>query len=236
MNIIGIDTSVNSNAICLKTKNLEKIFVYTNKKENYKWIKKTNDIVQYYHYNIEKKNSYSEQEVENLIKFSYISNNILKDILKNIDTNDETSLRIEGYNYNKGTPGRLIDLVSIGQSIRINLIQKIPNIKEIHIIAPKRLKTLSCEYAYGKPEQAISEKTGKPLKKWFPSKNPQGIKGGDFTKKEMFEALVHSNIDSIIMNFYKEYFEELTNLKDIVKPIEDINDAIWLANIKKEDI
>jgi hypothetical protein len=233
MNIIGIDSSKVSSAMAIKSNKGEFLFNYTTKKENYKWIKKTKDIVNYYHFNYDLNGdeNYSDGEVKKLIAYSYVSNKIVEDALKCIDHNDESIIRIEGYSFGSGA-GDIIDLVGIGQSIRIKLIESIPKIKNIEILAPKRLKTLCCEYAYGKPEQAISEKTGKPLKKWIPSTNNDGIRGGDFTKHEMLKAIKESNLKSPLTNFYKENYDEIYSLKTIQKPIEDLNDAIWLVNVK----
>jgi len=232
MNIIGIDSSKTSTAMAIKVKDKQFLFNYTTKKENYKWIKNTSDYVKYhfFDYKINNDDTYSEQEVKKLITYSYISNEILKDILEIIDKKEETIIRIEGYSFSSSA-GDIIDLVGIGQSIRIKVVENIPNPKNIEIIAPKRLKTLCCEYAYGKPKQAVSEKTGKPLKKWIPSSNNEGIKGGDFTKHEMLKAIKESKLNCPLFKFYKDYYDDIYNLKSIVKPIEDLNDAIWLINI-----
>lgn len=231
-NIIGIDPSKVSSAIYVKSNKGEFIFSYTNRDRNYKWIKKTNDYVYYRFFEIEKGKDYADQELKNLISFSYVSTIMIRDVLSSIDKDENTYLRMEGYNYNTYKPGDIIDLVAIGQSIRIKMVENLPNVKEFNIIAPKKLKTSSCEYAYGPPQQMKSEKTGKLLKKWIPSKNKEGIKGGDFTKKEMFKAMIEGEVESPIYNFYKENFDELINLKNIIKPFEDINDAIWLGKIE----
>lgn len=235
MNIIGIDSSKVSTAMSIKTKNNFYLFNYTTKSEGYKWIKNTSDIVKYFHFSIDINNEddYSNSEVKKLISFSYVSNTLLKDALQHIDKNDETIIRMEGYSYGSSA-GDIIDLVGIGQSIRIKLIESIPNIKKIEIIAPKRLKTLSCEYTYGKPEQVKSEKTGKLLKKWLPSRNKQGIVGGDFTKHDMFLSMIEGNVENPLLDFYKENYEAIFNMKTFLKPFEDINDSIWLTTVSNK--
>lgn len=232
MNIIGIDSSKVSTGMAIKSNKGEFLFNYTTKDKNYKWIKLTSDIVKYFHFstNEEKDDSYSDSEVKKLITFSLVSNEVLKNVKNHIDEKEETIIKIEGYSYGSGV-GDIIDLVGIGQSIRIKLIENIPNISKIEIIAPKRLKTLCCEYAYGKPKQAVSEKTGKLLKKWIPSRNNDGIVGGDFTKHEMFKAMIDCNLKTPLTDFYKEYFDKLHGMKKIIKPFEDLNDAIWLINV-----
>jgi hypothetical protein len=234
MNIIGIDSSKVSTAMAIKSNKGEFLFNYTTKKEGYKWIKQTNHLVKYYHFETkEDKNidTYSDSEVKKLIAFSKVSNEILKDVLEHIDKDDETIIRIEGYSYGS-TAGDIIDLVGIGQSIRLKIVEKVPNISKIEIIAPKRLKTLCCEFAYGEPTQAVSEKTGKLLKKWIPSRNNMGIVGGDFTKHEMFESMKDCDLDSPLKEFYKDNYENIYNMKTFLKPFEDINDSIWLLNVK----
>lgn len=229
MNIIGIDSSKSSTAMAIKSNKGFFLFSYNTKKENYKWIKNTSDIVKYFHfeYGVDNIDDYSKSEVKKLIAYSYVSNQILKDAMEHIDKKDKTIINIEGYSYGS-MAGDIVDLVGIGQSIRIKLIENIPNIEEIKIIAPKKLKTLCCEYSYGKPKQAISDKTGKPLKKWIPSRNNKGIVGGDFIKHDMFEALKDGNVEHPLKEYYNDHFDEIYNMKSFIKPFEDINDAIWL--------
>ena len=118
-NYIGIDPSKASTAISVESNKGDFLFNYTTKDLGYKWIKKTKDQIKYTQFTYYTSDIYSESEFYKLQTFSQISEMVLKDILSVIDLNENTNIGIEGYSYGfKSSPGPIIDLVGLGQSIR----------------------------------------------------------------------------------------------------------------------
>ena len=228
-NFIGIDPSEDSTAVSIKSNKGYFLFNYTILKESYKWIKMTKDYINFKFYNYEKFEEYSKNEISTLKTFIKISSDIINDIIQHIDINEETFIGMEGYNYSMFSGNSIIDLVGISTCIRKNLLDSNINLKQIEIIAPKSLKSKTCEMVYGVPEAKIG-KNGKPLKEKVIAKNNDGIKGGDFTKKEMLVAIYDGNIISPLTEFYNNNKMELLSYKTIQKPFEDVNDSILLLS------
>ena len=56
--------------------------------------------------------------------------------------------------------------------------------------------------------------------------NKKGIKGGDFDKHDMFQAVMDYT-DNILKDYGTNYYTEITAVKSLPKPLEDIVDS-WL--------
>lgn len=225
MNLIGLDISKISTAMAIESNGKEYIFSYNNKKLSNKWNDNIKHICNIKTYEYINSDDYSISEIEKLKQFINIANDVLKDILETININDESIIYIEGYSYSKD-PGPIIDLVGIASIIRAKIFEYVPNIKEIKIISPKSLKTFSCEIAYGSSMIESGKRIIKIEK--VLNTNNNGVKGGDFNKHDMCQAIIDSKIKCILTDYINDNYEEIMGMKTFPKPIEDIDDAWWL--------
>ena len=233
-NYISIDASENSTAVVVKSNHGYYLFNYTTTDPNYKWMKLTKDFINLRFFKYEKNDDYSESEMCKLNTFSKIALDILKDVLTCIDSDEETIIGIEGYNYNSFSGSSIIDIVGVSTCIRLLLLLNIPNIVKYKILSPKTIKTRICEIVYGMPEPKIGKK-GKPLKEKLVPVSKYGVKGGDFDKNDMMKAIFDGEIISPIYKFYLENKIDLLSQASVKKPMEDINDAILLMKILETD-
>ena len=235
MNFIGLDISKVSTAMAIETSGKEYLFSYNNQKESNKWCKSLSEAgvnIKFYEYDNDI-DEYSLSEINKLQTFIKISNDIIKDILAIINKDEETIIFNEGYSYGQNV-GPLIDLVGIGALVRAKVYENIPNIKEMRIISPKSLKTITAEMVYGSDMVTSGVRVIKTEK--VIRTNKEGIKGGDFDKIHMFQAIVDLNKEFKLSNYIKEYYDEIKALKSFPKPLEDINDAWLLKEIIKFQI
>lgn len=215
-NYIGIDTSLASTAIYVLLKDgSEHYFNYKRGNKLTKW-HRTCSFINYKDYDVLDADTYSDNEVIKLIKYDDITNEMIKDILSLIKP-EESIVITEGYSF--GSTGRIIHLASYGTLIRIKLLRL--NFVDFIIKAPSSLKTQTCEYVYG----ALFNTKGKKL----PSRNKDGLSGGKFTKFNMFESLIDSNIICKIKDLILPHKDELLGRKSIPKPFDDMIDALWLV-------
>lgn len=225
MNLIGLDISKISTSMVIEVDEKEFIFSYNTNKPTYKWNKCIENLVKIRTYEYDNTiDNYSESEINKLTIFTKISNDLIEDIVTTIDTSKETIIYIEGYSYGRD-PGPIIDLVGIGTIIRGKILESIPNVKKIKIIAPKSLKLTACEMVYGFEMVNIGKRKEKIVKQI--NTNKDGKKGGDFDKKDMFDLILESDSKCILDTFYDENYDEISALKTFPKPLEDIDDA-WL--------
>ena len=140
---------------------------------------------------------------------------------------------MEGYSYGQNV-GPLIDLVGIGSIIRSKLYESIPNLKELKIISPKSLKTVTAEMIYGFDMVEVGKRVIKTEK--VIRTNKSGIKGGDFDKHHIFEAIMVYNKNFSLLDYCKANLDEIKALKSFPKPLEDIDDAWLLKEIIKYKI
>ena len=233
MNLIGLDISKVSTGLSIESKGENYLFSYNTMKITSKWNKILNIIpgviIRTYEYDnsIE---DYSESEINKLENFSKISNDIVEDILSVIDINDETILYLEGYSYGRN-PGPVIDLVGIGSSVRTKIYENIPNIKEMKVIAPKSLKLQSCEMVYGAEIKDIGKRKVKIVK--IISNNDNDIKGGDFQKIDMYDAIKKFVCSHLLEDLFIDKDDDISSVKTFPKPIEDLNDALLLKELIK---
>ena len=235
-NFIGIDPSKISTAMALQNDRGTFLFNYTKEKPNYKWIKATQNLINCRFIEYYTSDNYSENEIFKLQTFSHISNLLLNDLQQHLDPQHPTIIGMEGYSYGyKTSPGPIIDLVGLGQSIRLKLWENQQNFKleKLEIISPSSLKSLICEMVYGKPEITLNKRTGEPLKNQPPSRSPYGMAGGSFEKIDIFKAMLDGKIESPIYEYCTQQRTELEKIKSksFVKPFDDVNDAIMLLKI-----
>lgn len=224
MNLIGIDISIDSTGLSIDRNDELIICNFTTLKNNNTWIKKTMEYVDYEFINYTYKDveNYTESEIIKLREFDHISDLIYNKILGNIDKKENTIIAIEGYNMGLKNTNSIIDIVSFSTMLRLKLLN-IPKLEKLIIISPKSIKSKACELAYG----YRTTKSGKKII----NKNPVGVSGGKFDKKQMMEALM--SIDgrdklSLLLNKYKD---DLLKLKNVVKPWDDICDSYWILKI-----
>ena len=233
MNYIGLDISKISTAMSIETNDINYLFSYNTNKVTSKWNKGIQNIkgvkIRTYEYDNEIDN-YSEKEINKLKLFLNISNDLIEDLLSVINKNEESIIYIEGYSYGRD-PGPIIDLVGIGTIVRGKLYENIPLIKRIKIIAPKSLKLICCEMIYGSKMIDIGKRKSKIIKEI--NTNNNGIKGGDFSKHDMFQAIIDSNSDYNLNDYFIENYKAIKEIKTFPKPIEDIDDAWLLKEIIK---
>ena len=68
------------------------------------------------------------------------------------------------------------------------------------------------------------------------NRNKKNIKGGDFSKHDMFDAILDSKFNCEIKKLYEKNYEDIMSIKSFPKPLEDINDAYLLKEIIKYDL
>jgi len=234
MNFIGLDISKISTGMSIEnTKGENHLFNYTTKDPNYLWVKRTSDVINFRYYNYIKFDNYSESEIEKLTNFIKIANDIIKDIKNHITDNYPVYIQMEGYSYGS-TVGPLIDLVGIGTIIRGKLLEHVPNVKLIEIVAPLSLKTQTAEYVYGYEMVEKGKRVVRLVK--VVNTNEDGISGKNFSKHDMFKALMDAKIEVPVIEFYDIYKDDLLKMKSLPKPFDDINDAIFCKEIIKNNI
>ena len=225
MNFIGIDLSLNSTAVFIQTinssYNKSTILSFTNKKDNNIYIKELGRSgVKFFFAKEQKKDIYSKNEMMKIQRYDDLSEKIISEIIKNIDTS-KTFCQMEGYSYSSGNTTSLLDIVSLSTLVRFKLLKRIRNL-DMTVISPSSLKKDVCGYVYG------YYKKGK-------TKNDLGISGGRFKKPEMFKAMLDGKIQSPIFNFLIEY-KHLMERKKIPNPIEDIIDATFACKLKQKEV
>ena len=222
MNIIGIDPSITSTGMCIN----EKLFSYSynsagfTKKGNLtKWFETSEKQVLFRFHDKVTFSDYEEEQIEKIKSYRKVVDAIIDDISDNININEATAVAIEGYSYGSSA-GNLIDLVSFGTLLRDKIIDNFTD--NIHIVSPSTLKLESCKMVYEPIEKIKGVKKKKIV---YEYRNKFGIAGGNFTKKDMYNAIIESKWDD-------EWVKHLRTLKgefkSVPKPHEDLNDAYLL--------
>lgn len=228
MNIVAIDPSLISTALVVSSGDNFKIYNYCNESKVYgktgmsKWFKLAEQYVTYRFVNYRSFKDYSEGELTKLKDYDRITDMIIQDIKDNIDNTQPTKIGIEGYSFSSNA-GAIIDLVTFSTLLRKKLFDQIS--QNIIVLSPSTLKLESCKLAY-KPID-IGKKKPKLI-----YKNNEGIKGGSFTKREMFLSIIENNkLDDKWSNHCKSIKSEILENKVINKPYEDINDSFLIFKI-----
>ena len=234
MNFVGLDISKISTAMSIENSKGENfLFNYTTKDPNYLWVKRTSEIINFRYYDYLDRETYSESELEKLRNFVNIANDIIKDIKNSIIDNYPVYIQLEGYSYGSNV-GPLIDLVGIGTIIRGKLLEHVPNVKLIEIVAPLSLKTQTAEYVYGYEMVEKGKRVVRLTK--VVNTNEDGVPGKSFSKHDMFKALMDAKLEVPVFEFYEIYKDDLMKMKNLPKPFDDINDAIFCKEIIKNNI
>lgn len=234
MNIIGIDPSLISTAVTIKTSKETKLFCFYKDKKFGKWEKIMQDYITFktHTFSDYKKMKYSEEQLAKMEDYQNIVDSIIDTILNNIDDNEDTHICIEGYSYSSSA-GPLIDLVTFSTLLRTSLKEYVSS--NITILAPGELKKGCAMIAYEQGED-------KAYRNYEIQKNGKGLAGGSFKKHDMARAMIdHYGKTGEIINtdmhkFLMEYKDEIFSMKGFPKPADDINDSIWLVKIHETRI
>jgi hypothetical protein len=221
MNLVGIDISIDSCAVSVLRKNEIIISNFTTQKKSVGWIKKTMDTIDYEFINYTYKDieNYTENEIMKLREFDHVTDLIYNKILGNIDKKEKTMIALEGYNYGLRNTNSIVDIVTFSTLLRQKLLS-LPKLEKMIILSPMTVKSLACEMSYG----YTLTKSGKKII----NKNPNGISGGKFDKKQMMESLIHMNSNDKLSMLLNKYKEDLLKLKVVPKPWDDICDSYWI--------
>ena len=219
---IGIDASKISTAMCLD----DKLFSYTTEKDSNKWVKATNDIINYRHINYQYREieDYSKREISKLHEFDGVSDQIINDILDNGKLLESINIAIEGYSYSSDT-GHIIDLCEFTAILKHKILKRLQGYVLVEIISPLALKTRSCELVYPPKIELVGKRVIKEKKSIV---NSKGKLGKDFDKWDMFYCFLDSNISSKFKDYLNFYKNEITGLKKLPKPFDDLIDSIFL--------
>jgi len=224
MNLIGIDPSLISTAVCINGK----LFNYCResdvmgKKGMYKWYKLAEELVTYRYISYREYKDYTNSEITKMMDYSYVVDQIIKDIQENINPTEKTLIGIEGFSYGSMV-GDLVDLVTFSTLLRKELFDKIS--EDIIVVSPSTLKLESCKMTY---TPVNIGKTKEKLKHM----NNEGIAGGNFTKREMYISIIENS--NWMDDWYKHCLlvrGDILEGKKIPKPYEDVNDSYLLYKI-----
>lgn len=228
---IGLDISKISTALCIERNGKSFYYNYTTKKPNNIWIKDTSDNINYrfINYKYQKIDDYSEREMKKFDEFEEVSDLIVNDIFDNIKLLDSVSIAIEGFSF-ASSVGPIIDLVEMATLIKHKIKSKVQGMVKIDIVAPLSLKIFSCESVY-KPVWITKGK--RVIKKVKVIQDNNGKLGRDFDKKDMFNALLESKLNSNLIDLLRNNKEAFLKNKELPKPIDDVIDSIFLKEWSK---
>lgn len=234
MNIVGIDPSLVSTAVVVSSGDTFKIYNYCReskvfgKKGMTKWFKSAEQFVNYKFIDYREFEDYSQGELTKLKDYDKITDSIIEDILENINTELETKVGIEGYNFGSSV-GDLVDLVTFSTLLRKKLFDKIS--EDILVLSPSTLKLETCKFSY----EPIRKETGVKKKKIVEEyRNKLGIPGGKFQKPDIFRAIVENeNINDFWSKHCKSIKEEILSVSTTPKPYEDVDDAFMIYQVIK---
>jgi hypothetical protein len=229
MNFIGIDPSLISTAVVVNGKiiNYCRESNATTKKGLSKWFKSAEQYCSFSYVKYRDFINYSDGELVKLKDYDEITDKIVYDILENINKLSPTFIGIEGYNFGAQV-GDLIDLVTFSTLLRKKLFDSVS--ENIEVFSPSSLKLESCKLAYDPIIKEIGKKKKKIVEEY---RNPMGIPGGSFTKREMCLSIIDSKIEDNWSNYLRSIKDDIMGGKNIPKPHEDINDSFLIYQIIK---
>lgn len=227
MNIVAIDPSLNCTALVVNDKKYiyaKEEYGHTKKGALTKWFDICDAYINYRWTDYPSSSDHSKNEMIKHQEYDKVTDLIIDDILDNINTEEDTTIGIEGYSHNS-TAGPLIDLVTLGTLLRNKLVKRVSS--NVVIYQPTSLKLAACKLTY-----APIAKGKKVIK--YEHRNNEGISGGSFKKPEIYKALIeNSSFVCEWVELLREYASDCFAVKLIPKPIEDMNDAKILYEIIK---
>lgn len=223
MNIVAIDPSLISTAVVAGGPGGFKILNYCRDSDVYgkkgmgKWYKACEGHVSYRMIATTPHSGYSEGEVAKLQDYDRTTGMVIGDLGDVLDLGLATDVGIEGYNFGAKV-GDLVDLVAFSTILRHKLLLVGARVE---VVSPMTLKQDACKLAYPPVDVGVR----KPKLVW---KNPQGIAGGLFTKREIFQSIVDSGATDYWACHCRDVADEILALRSVPKPYEDVNDAYVL--------
>ena len=233
-NVIGIDPSLLSTAMCISTPDGDKLFSFYKDKKFGKWEKIAESYICMHLTTFKeyKSMSYSEEQIQKHLDYEKIVDRIVDVILDNIDDSLETYINVEGYSYSSNA-GPLIDLVTFSTLLRDSLIKHVT--ENITITAPGELKKGCAMLVYDKgPDKMYRNNQIQ--------ENGKGLAGGSFKKPQMALAMIDyygktgKKINANIYDFLTSYKDEVFSMSGFPKPFDDIIDSIWLCELMKSKV
>lgn len=220
MQIIALDTSLNSTACTVFDKNSNYHFLSWRKNlapDNI-W-NKSMKFVQMFNVNYQTSTNFTESEVLKLEDYLTLASDVFNKTANLLDKNLPVKVLIEGYS--QKSKGQDHDLVCYGTLIRLKMYSNYGN---LNIIPPKSLKKFAAQIAY--PQNVEGKKT----KVW---RNNDGIPGGSFDKHQMFNAIVDYNQSDLLSKWCKLNWKDIKDKSAVPKPADDLNDSFWLCEVGK---
>lgn len=215
---IGIDPSLTSTGICIINSTKTQYLNFRTGTKLTGWHKRFSHIVEYFNFEqLKEAKTFSQNELQKLNLYDNVTDLIIANLLAYTEP-ESCQICIENFSY-QSRVGPLIDLVSFSTALKLKLLAN--RFANLEVLAPAELKSKACQTAYGKPVKG-------------PSRNNEGIAGGHFKKSHMMMALFDAGLkDSFIDILYKEK-SQLELKLNLVKPIDDLVDARWLAELAKK--
>ena len=225
MNFITFDVSLNSTGVSIWNINGYRFLSYMkNNNKLTKWGKLLSDFITIKTTSYTKDIDYLENEYVKMCDYENNIDIIIKDIEQYL-VEGEIYSAFEGYAYGAGG-NSLLDIVAYSTLLR-NKVKNYFNTK-FEIYAPSTIKKECCGLAYGWVQKGKKKIT-------YETRNVDGIAGGNFTKREMLQAIYDYPCDSKLSLFVKEYFSDLYPMASIPAPIPDLVDSFWLLKILMND-
>jgi hypothetical protein len=227
MNIVTIDPSLNCTAVVVNDKKFiyaKEEYGHTKKQSLTKWFEVCEPFITYRWTDYPSSSDHSTNEMLKHVAYDTLTDTIISDILANLDDSGITKVGIEGYSYSSAA-GPLIDLVTLSTLLRNKLHHKVSS--DLTVYQPASLKLAACKFTYA------PIKVGKKVIK-LEYRNNAGIAGGKFKKPEIYKALIdNSNLTCEWVELLRQYEVDCFAVKNIPKPIEDMNDAKIMYEIIK---
>lgn len=225
-NMIGLDPSLISTAVCIITDEKEPILMNwcrekdaEGKKGLYKWFSMAEEKTSYHYVDYGVWDGYSMGEITKLTDYDKITDSIIDVILTIIDPGLPTKIAIEGYSY-ASSAGDIIDLVTFSTLLRNKLYKSIST--DMTVLAPSTLKLTACKMAYDPVMKMVGKKKPKAV---FEHRNPFGIPGGSFTKTDILMSIIEGPYEDRWSNLLRQLSGDFTELSKVPKPFEDLNDS-----------
>lgn len=220
MNYIGLDVSLSSTGVSIWNKDGYKFLSYIKNHKDTKWTRLMSDFLTPKSMTYGVTEEYLTNEYHKMCDYEKNSLLIVNDI-KEYLVDGDVFVAFEGYAY--GAVGNsLLDLVTFTTLLRCN-IKNIFN-TSFEIFSPSTVKKETCKLVYGYTEKGKKNIT-------IETKNKLGISGGNFTKREMMQALFDYPCDSVLSKFVKENYDLIYTLKTIPTPIPDVIDSYWILKV-----
>lgn len=234
MQIVAIDTSLNSTACVIFDKNSNYHFFSWRKNldPNNIW-NRSMSWCNMYNVTYQTGANFTTNEVLKLEDYFKISSEIVTTIDQIIDKNLPVKVLIEGYSQ-KSKAGSDHDLVAYGTLVRLKLYSKY---NSLNVIPPKSLKKFTAQLTYPVTPVIEYAKNGKPKKpKPIVYRNNNGIPGGSFDKFQMFEAIVDYKSNDTLSKWCDINWSDIKDRAAIPKPADDLIDAFWLCEVGRNNL